>query len=503
MNISEAKTQIKNAMKAYLKRDEYGNHAIATHRQRPVFLYGAPGIGKTAIMHQIADELEVGLVSYSMTHHTRQSALGLPFIEKKTYDGQEYDVSEYTMSEIIASVYDQMEATGRKEGILFLDEINCVSETLTPAMLQFLQFKIFGRHRVPDGWIVVTAGNPPEYNRSVREFDIVTWDRLKRIDVEPDFDAWKQYAYKIGVHPAILTYLELKPSDFYKVETSIEGKNFVTARGWDDLSEMMTICEQEDIAVDEMLIGQYLQEKKIAKDFSIYYELFKKYQEEYRVDDILSGTVADDLKSRIKDAPFDERISILGMLVNRVNDSMRAVMTSDKYLQHLHSLIKGLKNTVSESDHTLIEELQKLQQLEATVLDSEQRAGTIGGKRQAAYSRTVAFLDDRIAAITLQKDGATHFDAVETAFKGEIGKLTTEADETKAKLDNMFSFIEEVFGEGQELTMVVAELSISSDSLNFISEYGCEKYFKHNKDLLFHDRHKELEAKLEALNLGI
>ena len=51
------------------------------------------------------------------------------------------------MSEIIASVYDMMERIGLKEGILFLDEINCVSETLAPAMLQFLQYKIFGRHR--------------------------------------------------------------------------------------------------------------------------------------------------------------------------------------------------------------------------------------------------------------------------------------------------------------------------------------------------------------------
>ena len=164
-------------------------------------------------MEQVAAELGVGLVSYSMTHHTRQSALGLPFIEKKGYGGVEYSVSEYTMSEIIASVYDMMERTGHKEGIFFLDEINCVSEILAPAMLQFLQYKIFGRHRVPDGWIVVTAGNPPEYNNSVREFDIVTWDRLKRIDVEPDYDAWKEYAYKKGIHAAIITYLDIKKSD--------------------------------------------------------------------------------------------------------------------------------------------------------------------------------------------------------------------------------------------------------------------------------------------------
>ena len=172
MNIKEAKQEIKNAMTAYFTKNDYGEYVIPIEKQRPIFLMGAPGIGKTAIMEQIAEELNVELVSYSMTHHTRQSALGLPFIEKKRYGDKEYSISEYTMSEIIASVYDKMEETGKKEGILFLDEINCVSETLAPSMLQFLQFKIFGRHRVPDGWIVVTAGNPPEYNNSVSSLGI-------------------------------------------------------------------------------------------------------------------------------------------------------------------------------------------------------------------------------------------------------------------------------------------------------------------------------------------
>ena len=227
MNIKEAKEEIKNAMTAYFSKDEFGEYEIPIMRQRPIFLMGPPGIGKTAIMEQIAAELGVGIISYSMTHHTRQSALGLPFIETKTYGGKEYSVSEYTMSEIIASVYDIIENTGKPEGILFLDEINCVSETLAPSMLQFLQYKIFGRHKVPDGWIVVTACNPPEYNNSVREFDIVTWDRLKRIDIEPDYDVWKEFAVNTGVHPAITTYLDIKKGDFYKIETTVDGKSFV------------------------------------------------------------------------------------------------------------------------------------------------------------------------------------------------------------------------------------------------------------------------------------
>lgn len=234
MNIKEAKEQIKNAMTAYFTKDEMGNYMIPIEKQRPVFLMGPPGVGKTAVMEQVAAEMGVGLLSYSMTHHTRQSALGLPFIVHKNYGGEEFDVSEYTMSEIISSVYELMEETGVREGILFLDEINCVSETLAPIMLQFLQYKIFGRHRVPEGWIVVTAGNPPEYNNSVREFDIVTWDRLKRIDVEPDFAAWKEYAYKAGVHASVLTYLEIRKGDFYSVESTVDGKSFITARGWED-----------------------------------------------------------------------------------------------------------------------------------------------------------------------------------------------------------------------------------------------------------------------------
>ena len=257
MNIKQAKEDIKNAVSAYLTKDQFGNYVIPVERQRPVFLMGAPGIGKTAIMEQIAQELQIGLISYSMTHHTRQSALGLPFIVRKNYGGEEYSVSEYTMSEIIAAIYDLMEVTGLREGILFLDEINCVSETLAPSMLQFLQYKTFGRHSVPGGWIVVTAGNPPEYNNSVREFDIVTWDRLKRIDVEADYEVWKEYAYVKGVHPAITTYLDIRKDDFYKIETTVDGKSFVTARGWSDLSDMVKLYEQKEIAVTEQLVVQY------------------------------------------------------------------------------------------------------------------------------------------------------------------------------------------------------------------------------------------------------
>ena len=130
MNIKRAKEEIRDTIESYLLKDEYGEYVIPQVRQRPVLLLGAPGIGKTQIMEQIARECGIALVSYTITHHTRQSAIGLPYISKKEFGGQEYTVTGYTMSEIVASVYTKMEKTGLSEGILFIDEINCASGTL-------------------------------------------------------------------------------------------------------------------------------------------------------------------------------------------------------------------------------------------------------------------------------------------------------------------------------------------------------------------------------------
>lgn len=268
MNIKSAKTEIRNTVRAYLQKDENGNYRIPAVRQRPLLLMGPPGVGKTQIIEQVARECSVALVSYTITHHTRQSAVGLPFIVKKTYAGRERSVTEYTMSEIIASIYNRMESTGLSEGILFIDEINCVSETLAPTMLQFLQGKTFGNQKVPEGWVIVAAGNPPEYNRSAREFDIVTLDRVRKIDVEPDFSVWKEYARRQSVHGAIVSYLELRKENFYRIETAPDDMRFATARGWEDLSEMMGVCESLSLPVDQDLILQYIQSPAVAKDFA-------------------------------------------------------------------------------------------------------------------------------------------------------------------------------------------------------------------------------------------
>ena len=503
MNIKEAKEQIRNAMKAYFTKDSFGNYIIPIERQRPIFLMGPPGIGKTAIMEQVASELGVGLVSYSMTHHTRQSALGLPFIEKKIYGGTEYSVSEYTMSEIIASVYDMMERTGLTEGILFLDEINCVSETLAPAMLQFLQYKIFGRHRVPAGWIVVTAGNPPEYNNSVREFDIVTWDRLKRIDVEPDYDVWKEYAYKKGIHPAILTYLDIKKSDFYKIETTVDGKSFVTARGWSDLSDMMKLYEQHGIAIDEKLVAQYLQNKKIAKEFAIYYDLFQKYKSDYQVDRIIAGKAPMEIKDRAKMARFDERLALLGLLLDAITGELKQVCLSEQALTELLNTLKNVRLELARPNADAAASVQKQIGVLEKKIQTGKLASTLSSDAEYACRSAISALEAMAASLKEKApaDGAAAFQLLKGSFDSRTKALKKQAEDVGKQLSNVFLFCEEVFGEGQELLILVTELTISYYGSHFISRYGCKEYFAHNKELLFYERQKEIIQELENLEL--
>ena len=87
MDINRAKRYVLDTVRAYTQTDDDGIKLIDSKLQRPLFLIGPPGIGKTAIMTQVASELGIGLISYSMTHHTRQSALGLPKIEHRNYKG--------------------------------------------------------------------------------------------------------------------------------------------------------------------------------------------------------------------------------------------------------------------------------------------------------------------------------------------------------------------------------------------------------------------------------
>lgn len=449
MNIKEAKQEIINTVKAYLCKNAEGEYRIPAIRQRPVLLMGPPGIGKTQIMEQIASECGIGLVSYTITHHTRQSAVGLPMIKTEEFDGKEYSVTEYTMSEIISGVYKAVKEQGHREGILFIDEINCVSETLIPTMLQFLQCKTFGNQKVPEGWIIVAAGNPPEFNRSVREFDMVTYDRLRVINIDADLEVWREYAREREIHNAILSYLDIRPQNFYRVEADVDGLKFITARGWEDMSSLMYVYEELGISINAGVVGEFLHNEDIAEDFAAYYDLYNKYRDDYGINNILAGNATSDIYRRMINADYDERLTVVNLLLDTLNKHF-------KYAAELKA-------------------------------DTDSWYKSIKEKIKAG-----------------EDEGA--IDKEKAEFSKQAEKLDSVEEQTLAKLENAFDFLEgskqEISKEDigkldQEMLIFVTGLTTGKESSSFLLVNPCDRYKSYSAMYLKGGRRNQLLKEME------
>ena len=498
MNIKRAKEEIEHSIHAYLSKNEYVEYRIPAIRQRPLLLIGPPGIGKTQIMEQVARECKVALVSYTITHHTRQSAVGLPFIREKEFGGKTYSVTEYTMSEIIASVYEKIEQTGLKEGILFIDEINCVSETLAPTMLQFLQCKTFGNQKVPEGWVIVAAGNPPEYNRSVREFDVVTLDRIKKIDVEADFSVWKEYAYQAGVHQAVISYLELKKENFYRVETTVDGKMFATARGWEDLSQMIGVYEDLGLPMDREVVYQYIQHWKIAKDFANYLELYYKYQKDYKVEEILQGHITEEACDKIRRAAFDEKLSVIGLLIARLHEYFRKSSEVDTLVTELYEEMKQVKGRMeTEQVSSILEDLCLQYEAETEQLKKAEQLDKDSLHRRMQIQQRLESYRDEVK--TAHLDGKEAFACIREKFAAETQQREQIIDATDQMLNYAFDFMERTFGDSQEMVIFLTELNTDYYAVWYVDQNGCDRYYQYNKSLLFSERQKGIMQELNEI----
>lgn len=544
MNIKKAKEDIKNTVRAYLKKDSYGQYSIPSIRQRPMLLMGPPGIGKTQIMQQIAQECNIGLVAYTITHHTRQSAVGLPFIKEKTFDGKSYSVTEYTMSEIIYSIYQYMEESGKKEGILFIDEINCVSETLAPTMLQFLQCKTFGNQAVPEGWIIVAAGNPPEYNRSVHDFDFVTLDRVRKIDIEADLDVFKGYARARHLHPFILSYLELRPQNFYRTENDVDGIQFVTARGWEDLSGLIYTYEELSIKIDEDIIHQFIQHEDIAKDVAAYYDLYQKYRDDYDINRILTGQTGADIYAKLFRASFDEHLSCVELLLSGLHNYISDALLADSLTTEAYAFLKAyqvelkkqLQNSADSDSKISVSNIsatdsktthsnghisadsnpahsdcgtpdskssiptenglyRTLIQKKMAEYEQENKAGLTSPEQKNFQLKLLDLLSTWTPDSTLAPKEA--FLSAKSGFDKQCNTRINTIKKASSALENAFTFMEEAFSEGQEMVVFITELTMDPDASRFITENGCERYFKYNKTLLVGNRRAEILKELD------
>lgn len=471
MNIKQAKLEAINAIKTYLLKDENGNHLIPLNRQRPIVFMGPAGVGKTDIARQIAEELNLGFLSYTITHHTRQSAVGLPKIVTRIYQGEETTVTEYTMSEIIYSIYDYIEKHGKTEGILFIDEFNCASETLAATMLQFLQNKTFGTKSVPEGWKIILAGNPSEYNKSVKELDLVTMDRLRIIPVTPDFGAWKEYALQKNIHPCILSYLTQKQSSFCVFANDKNGRQLITARGWEELSNTIYVYEKMGFEINNNVVSQFVNHQKISAEFTNYYDLFTHIISNEEINLILNGQENVELSQRLRKLSFDQRCSIIWILTNNLQTTAKEFAKFTTMCDELHPLILNVKSTES--------------------LDSIKAADVSKDSRN--------FINKFIKALK-SDEYAENFTNLKKNFDNIVTQREKHLISGNSMISNVLSFVKHTFDSGGEMEILLSNLSIDKNIAKLLIETGNKEYIQSNSQFIESFKGEKISARVRKIS---
>ena len=487
--IADAKESIKNGIRGYLAKKDNGEYVMKEVNRLPFYLEGEPGIGKTEIVKQIAEEMGLGYVSFSLVHHTRNSLLGLPVI-KELEAGDKY--TSYTMSEIIAKVQEAV-AAGHKEGILLLDEFPCMSETIMPAMLAFLQTKNIGTHHLPEGWVIILCGNPQEYNKASRMFDAAIVDRIRKLEIQFEPKAFLSYGEQIGLHECILDYLEENPRRAYHYEKDKGKIELVTCRGWENLSYMLKAYEEMDIEITSEDVKQYLKYEEVAVDFVQYYAQYAMGLRKSDIKNILAGTNHPKYVKMLKNVGINKKWrsvkSIMTELKNRCEENNKQ-QTFFCHILEFGEWVEKLKK-----------EAERKEQRTGVLWNMEINAGMFYGDIVAEiiswweiYDIFPDSFNDEIWNMLIKawkewslkgkwicedKEGMDAVLQVYNEWKDAKCKgLQDEKQELMKSLENMLVFAEKIDTENALMEMLFCAINGEEDMLYLLKENPNKQYLK-------------------------
>ena len=293
-------------------------------------------------------------------------------------------------------------------------------------------------------------------------------------------------------------YLDVKKQDFYLVQTTVDGKQIVTPRAWEDLSDMIHISETLSLPVTEIMVEQYIQSQNISKDFAIYYELYNKYKSKYQINDILSGYWTDTLQKQAKAARFDERMSLVNILVDNVSEDIRQNNHRQKVLKQVTGDLSDIrKQSVAGRSCRPVLSAQITRNREWYL--TEQEKGLLTTAQKNLYYDQLEFLVSYEKQLV--SNDSSDFTVLETLFCKDTALFKQDVLRIQDKLQHLFRFLEETYGNENEILIAVSSLTGNKDCVTFINQFGCDAYFAHNKDLLYFERQQDLEQKIETIGL--
>lgn len=171
-------------------------------------------------------------------------------------------------------------------------------------------------------------------------------------------------------------------------------------------------------------------------------------------------------------------------------------------MTNLMGVLKNIRLQLAKPGTDAAAALDKQAEEKKAELVNGKKAASLSRDAEAALRETIAILAEESALLTREgKTGMDAFVLLKADFDKRVKAMKQQADAAGKHLSNVFTFCEQAFGDGQELLILVTELTISYYGAHFISRYGCKEYFNHNKELLFYERQKEIIAELEQLEL--
>jgi len=186
----------------------------------PVFIWGAPGIGKSSIVKQIAVEKDLAFLDLRLSLLDPTDLKGIPFFNAETKEG-------------IWAKPSFLPSDPQSKGILFLDEINTAPPAVQASAYQLILDRQVGEYLLPEGWSIVAAGNRENDRGVVYKMPPPLANRFVHFEMEVDFDEWKKWAYKKSVAPDIVAFLAYDRAMLFTFDPHSNEKSFATPRSWE------------------------------------------------------------------------------------------------------------------------------------------------------------------------------------------------------------------------------------------------------------------------------
>lgn len=225
-------------------------------KKLPVFVWGAPGIGKSSIIKQIACKKGLDFLDLRLSLLDPTDLKGIPFFDADTKEGM------WAKPSFLPS-------GPRSKGILFLDEINTAPPAVQASAYQLILDRKVGEYELPEGWSIVAAGNRENDRGVIYKMPPPLANRFVHFEMEPDFNDWKAWAFKAGIESSIIAYLAYDKSMLFTFDPTTNEKSFATPRSWEYVDGIIKSGIEADLILDSI-------SGAVGREAAVGYLSFKK-----------------------------------------------------------------------------------------------------------------------------------------------------------------------------------------------------------------------------------